>query len=81
MRDSALLKTMYAYGLRRQEAVGLDVADLRRNPKVPAYGRLGAVFVRWGKSSNGSPPKRRTVLDLSQRSQQTCPVPTGCFLV
>jgi len=66
MRDSALLKTVYAFGLRRQEAVGVDVADWRRNPKVPAYGRFGAVFVRYGKSSNGSPPKRRTVFTVAE---------------
>jgi len=66
MRDSALLKTFYAYGLRRQEACGLDLADLRRNPKAPDYGRYGAVFVRWGKSSNGSPPKRRAVFTVPE---------------
>ncbi|TCN32130.1 site-specific recombinase XerD [Kribbella orskensis] len=61
-RDSVVLKTIYAFGLRRQEAWGLDLVDLRRNPKVPAYGDLGAVMVRWGKSSRGGQPKRRTVL-------------------
>lgn len=52
MRDSALLKPVYASGLRRQKTVGLDVADWRRNPKVPAYGRFGAVLVRFGKISS-----------------------------
>jgi site-specific recombinase XerD len=66
MRDSALLKTVYAFGLRRQEAVGLDVSDLRRNPKVSAYGRYGGLFVRWGKSSKGSQPKRRTVYTVPE---------------
>jgi integrase/recombinase XerD len=66
MRDSALLKTVYAFGLRRQEAAGLDVADFRRNPKAPDYGRYGALFVRFGKSSNASPPKRRTVFTVPQ---------------
>lgn len=66
LRDSALLKTYYAYGLRRREGCGLDLADLRRNPKVPGYGRYGAVFVRWGKSSNGSPPRRRTVFTVPE---------------
>jgi site-specific recombinase XerD len=61
-RDAAVLKTIYAFGLRRREAWGLDLADLRRNPKVPAFDQFGAVLVRWGKSSRGSPPKRRTVL-------------------
>lgn len=66
LRDSALLKTVYAFGLRRQEAWGLDLADLRRNPKVPDYGRVGGVFVRHGKSSRGGPPKRRTVLTVPE---------------
>ena len=61
-RDAALLKTVYAFGLRRREAWGLDLADLRLNPQVPQFAGYAAVFVRWGKSSNGSPPKRRTVL-------------------
>jgi hypothetical protein len=29
-----VLKTVYAFGLRRQEACGSDLCDLRRNPKV-----------------------------------------------
>ena len=66
MRDAALLKTVYAFGLRRREAWGLDLADLRRNPQVPQFAGYGAVFVRWGKSSNGSPPKRRTVLTVPE---------------
>ncbi|HUY44353.1 MAG TPA: tyrosine-type recombinase/integrase [Streptosporangiaceae bacterium] len=65
-RDAALLKTTYAFGLRRREAWGLDLPDLRRNPQVPQFVGYGAVFVRWGKSSNGSPPKRRTVLTVPE---------------
>lgn len=61
-RDAALLKMVYAYGLRRSEAWGLDLPDLRHNPKVPRFGRFGGLLVRFGKSSRGSPPKRRTVL-------------------
>ena len=66
LRDAAVLKTVYAYGLRRREASGLDLADLRRNPKAPQYGRYGGLFVRWGKASRGSPPKRRTVLTVPE---------------
>ncbi|MGY4784677.1 tyrosine-type recombinase/integrase [Rhodococcus opacus] len=66
MRDAALLKTVYAFGIRRREAWGLDLADLRHNPKAPQFGRFGALFVRWGKSSRGSPPKRRTVLTVPE---------------
>src|ERR1700678_168884 len=53
-------------GLRRREAWGLDLADLRHNPQVRQFVQYGAVFVRWGKSSNGSPPKRRTVLTVPE---------------
>jgi len=66
MRDAALIKSVYAFGIRRREAWGLDLADLRHNPKAPQFGRFGAVFVRWGKSSRGSPPKRRTVLTVPE---------------
>lgn len=66
LRDAALLKTVYGYGLRRQEVIGLDLADLRSNPASPRYGQFGALFVRFGKSSKGGPPKRRTVLTVPE---------------
>ena len=66
LRDAAVLKTVYAYGLRRREAAGLDLADLRHNPKAPQYGRCGGLFVRWGKASRGGPPRRRTVLTVPE---------------
>ena len=65
-RDAVLLKTVYAFGLRRREAWGLDLADLRRNPKATQFGEFGALFVRWGKASRGGPPKRRTVLTVPE---------------
>jgi len=65
-RDSQLFKTMYAFGLRRQEAVMMDLADLRTNPHKPEWGSYGRMHVRYGKSSKGSPPKRRTVLALPE---------------
>jgi len=61
-RDSVLLKTIYAYGLRRAEALGLAVTDFYRNPKAPELREFGSVHVRYGKASKGSPPRRRTVL-------------------
>ncbi len=61
-RDSIVLKVVYAFGLRRREAWGLDLVDLHLNSKVPEYGRFGCLFVRWGKSSRGGSPKRRSVL-------------------
>jgi len=66
MRDAALLKTVYAFGLRRNETRMLDLADLRRQPKMPQYREYGGLFVRYGKASNGSPPKRRTVLTVHE---------------
>lgn len=62
LRDAALLKTVYAFGLRRQEATRLDLVDLRRHAKAPQHGRAGAVHVRYGKASRGGAPRRRTVL-------------------
>jgi site-specific recombinase XerD len=66
MRDSALLKTVYAFGLRRNESRMLDLTDLRRAQKRPQYGSYGGVYVRFGKASKGSPPKRRTVLTVQE---------------
>ena len=62
LRDAALLKCVYAFGLRRREAVMLDLVDLRRNAKQPQLDRFGALSVRHGKASRGGPSKRRTVL-------------------
>jgi site-specific recombinase XerD len=53
---------IYAFGLRRMETSRLDLTDLRHNSKSRQYRNLGKVMVRYGKSSKGSPPKRRTVL-------------------
>ncbi|WRZ76436.1 tyrosine-type recombinase/integrase [Streptomyces sp. NBC_01237] len=65
-RDSVLVKQVYAYGTRRRETSMLDLPDLRHNPRAPQYGRLGALEVRYGKASRGSPPKRRTVLTVPE---------------
>jgi site-specific recombinase XerD len=61
-RDAALFKVVYGWGLRRREAIMLDVADLHPNPTAPGFGRYGALHVRWGKAKRGSAPRRRTVL-------------------
>ena len=63
-RDAALFKVVYAWGLRRRETVMLDLADLHRNAQAPQFGSYGALHVRYGKASRGSPPKRRTVLSV-----------------
>ena len=63
-RDAALLKVVYGWGLRRSEAVMLDLADCRANPKVAKFAGFGALQVRFGKASRGSAPKRRTVLSV-----------------
>lgn len=68
IRDAALLKCVYAYGLRRREAVMTDLVDLRRNPKLPEYGQFGALSVRFAKASRGGPMKRRTVLTVPEMS-------------
>lgn len=62
LRDAQLLKTVYAFGLRRTEAVKLDLTDLHHSSAVPAWGKFGAIHVRWAKASRGSAPRRRTVL-------------------
>ena len=62
LRDAQFFKTVYAFGLRRREAVMVDLNDLRPNPFMPDWGPYGKVQVRYGKAMKGSPPRRRTVL-------------------
>lgn len=60
-RDATLFKTVYGWGLRRREAVMLDVCDFTVNPAAPELGAFGACQVRFGKAMRGSPPRRRVV--------------------
>lgn len=64
MRDSVALKVGYAWGLRRRELVMLELSDFGTNPHAPEFGEHGVLYVRWGKASKGSPPKRRSVLTV-----------------
>lgn len=66
LRDALMIKTAYAYGLRRNELARLDLADLRPNPHEPSWGTFGAVHVRFGKAIKGSLPRRRTVLTVPE---------------
>ena len=57
-------KTLYAWGLRRNELVHLVHADFSRNARAPQFGSHGVLRVRFGKAMRGSPPKPRTVLTV-----------------
>ncbi|WP_249335857.1 tyrosine-type recombinase/integrase [Sinomonas gamaensis] len=63
-RDATLLKVMYAWGLRDNEAAKLDITDFYRNPHAPQFGGYGMLHVRHGKSSAGGAPKRRSVVSM-----------------
>lgn len=65
VRDAAMNRTTYAFGLRRNELCRLDVADLRPHPHVTEWGTYGSVHVRFGKG-RGRPPRRRTVLAVPE---------------
>ena len=58
-RDYALFRTLYHAGLRSEEAVMLDIADLHF-PRGP----FGKIHVRFGKATKGSGPRPRWVLML-----------------
>ncbi|GFZ98918.1 hypothetical protein GCM10011359_29950 [Nesterenkonia alkaliphila] len=66
LRDGTMLKTTYAFGLRRNELAHLDIADLRPNPHMLAWGTYESVHVRYGKATTGSLPRRRTVLAVPE---------------
>jgi len=66
LRDAQMVKTAYAFGLRRNELCRLDLADLRPNPHVPEWGTYGSVHVRYGKAVRGGVPRRRTVLAVPE---------------
>lgn len=66
LRDAQIFKTIYAFGLRRTEAVMLDLPDLRSNPHNPQWGSFGTLHVRFGKAFKGGPPRRRTVLAVPE---------------
>jgi site-specific recombinase XerD len=66
LRDAVMIKTAYAYGLRRNELARLDVADLRANPHVRDWGTYGSVHVRYGKAIRGGLPRRRTVVTVPE---------------
>ncbi len=55
-RDYALFRTLYHAGLRTEEAVMLDVADLYFD-----RGPFGKIHVRYGKAAKGSGPRPRWV--------------------
>jgi site-specific recombinase XerD len=63
-RDATMLKAAYAWGLRRRELLMLEEADFGPNPKAPEFGAFGVCYVRWGKASHGSGPRRRSVLTV-----------------
>lgn len=54
-RIATLMKTAYAWGLRRNEVRMLDLVDLASNPQVRQFNDLGIVYVRHGKAMRGSP--------------------------
>lgn len=63
-RDVAMFTTAYAWGLRRRETARLETHDWRRQAKLPEFGDLAGLSVRWGKASAGQPPRRRTVVSV-----------------
>ncbi|MFI6810278.1 tyrosine-type recombinase/integrase [Streptomyces luteogriseus] len=69
-RDAAF-KTVYAYGLRRNEIRMQDLTDFSRNPDGREFGEYGTLLVRHAKAKKGSPPKRRSVLTVWTRTPGT----------
>ena len=66
LRNSVMLKSAYAFGLRRYSLTMLDITDFGPNPKVPRFGQFGIVTVRHGKSVKGGQPRRYPVFAVPQ---------------
>lgn len=89
-RIATMIKTAYAWGLRRNEVRMLELCDFGTNPHAAQFGGYGMVYVRHGKAMRGSPPKRRSVLTVPQHAwaveclqewieqiRPVCPDPSG----
>jgi len=63
-RDATMFKTIYAWGLRHNEARHLILPDFAQNTRAPMFKEWGLVRVRQGKAMKGSPAKQRTVLTV-----------------
>lgn len=44
----------------------LDLTDFGHNPNAKTFGQFGVCYVRYGKASHGSAPKRRSVLTVPE---------------
>lgn len=64
-RDATVFKLMYGWGSRCTETSRLDTVDFHRNPAAPEWGEFGALHVRHGKRTKGSPWRRRTTLSVT----------------
>src|SRR5215218_5329833 len=62
--DATLFKVAYAWGLRRNEARMLDVADFGRNPHGVEPASTASATCATARPSAGSVPKRRSVLTV-----------------
>ncbi|WP_230990032.1 tyrosine-type recombinase/integrase [Rhodococcus oxybenzonivorans] len=65
-RTATIAKLAYAWGLRRNEVRMLDLTDFGHNPNAKTFGQFGVCYVRYGKASHGSAPKRRSVLTVPE---------------
>lgn len=52
----------------------LELSDFGTNPHAREFGEHGVLYVRWGKASKGSAPKRRSVLTVFGWSVQVVEV-------
>ena len=60
-RDLVIFKTIYAYGLRRSEALALLDRDFRPNPYIAEFGPYAVLRVKNGKAKPFGPPRPRVV--------------------
>jgi site-specific recombinase XerD len=65
-RNSAIVKAVYGWGLRRNGARMLDTYDFSVNPDALQFGSYGVCHVRFSKAVRGGQPRQYAVLTIPE---------------
>jgi integrase/recombinase XerC len=66
LRNSAMLKVAYGFGVRRYALTMLDIDDFISNPEALQFGQYGALSIRYGKAVKGGQPRPYLVFAIPE---------------